>query len=117
MSRFDERIGHQRHYRSQQLEQLLTSAGLRVEKVMAWGFPFHNVYRSAVRIASRIAMPDAPPATTAPAASSIGGTGAGWLSKALSGGYVAFGRILNPLFYLNLTRGGEQMIAVARATT
>jgi 2-polyprenyl-3-methyl-5-hydroxy-6-metoxy-1,4-benzoquinol methylase len=123
MSRFDQRIGHQRHYRPQQLEQLLAGAGLRVEKVMAWGFPFHNVYRSAVRIASRLAMPDGPAPAAAPAmtaarpAPSSGGTGPGWMSKALSGGYVAFGRILNPLFYLNLARGGEQMIAVARATT
>jgi trans-aconitate methyltransferase len=118
MSRFDQRIGHQRHYRHQQLEQLLSGAGLQVDKVMAWGFPFHNVYRSAVRIASRFAMPDGPaPAPATPAAGPAEGTAPGWVSRALSGGYVAFGRILNPLFYLNLTRGGEQMIAVARATT
>jgi hypothetical protein len=35
----------------------------------------------------------------------------------LSAGYVGFGRVLNPLFYLNLPRGGEQMLAVARAAT
>ncbi len=120
MSRFDQRIGHQRHYRPQLLEQLLTGAGLRVEKLMAWGFPFHNIYRSAVRIVSRFALPESPAGEGAGAAGSEPpppNAGPGLVSKVLSAGYVAFGRVLNPLFYLNLTRGGEQMIAVARAAT
>jgi len=114
MSRYDQRIGHQRHYRAQLLEQLLAGAGLRVEKVMAWGFPFHNLYRSVVRLVSRFALPEDP---VADAETPAQGGDPSLMSKVLSGGYVAFGRILNPLFYLNLTRGGEQMIAVARATT
>jgi 2-polyprenyl-3-methyl-5-hydroxy-6-metoxy-1,4-benzoquinol methylase len=114
MSRFDHVIGHQRHYRPERLEALLTGAGLRVERVLAWGFPFHNLYRTAVRVASRFTMPDgnAAPAAAAPqpaaAKSSL-------MSSVLSAGYVAFGRVLNPLFYLNASRGGEQMIAIARA--
>jgi hypothetical protein len=37
------------------------------------------------------------------------------MSGALSTAYIAFSRVLNPLFYLNLKKGGEQMIAVAHA--
>jgi 2-polyprenyl-3-methyl-5-hydroxy-6-metoxy-1,4-benzoquinol methylase len=115
MSRYDQRIGHQRHYRPQLLEQLLAGAGLRVEKIMAWGFPFHNVYRSVVRLVSRFALPEDPAADAAAPAGQGGDPTL--MSKVLSAGYVAFGRVLNPLFYLNLTRGGEQMLAVARAKT
>jgi 2-polyprenyl-3-methyl-5-hydroxy-6-metoxy-1,4-benzoquinol methylase len=106
MSRFDHAIGHQRHYRPEHLESLLTNAGLHVERVLAWGFPFHNLYRSAVRLASKFTMPDGGSAAHKPSSS--------LLSSALSAGYVAFGRVLNPLFYLNADRGGEQMIAIAR---
>ena len=96
MSRFDAAIGHQRHYDEERLRALLSDASLRVESVLAWGFPFHNLYRHAVRAASRFSMP-------------------GGATSALSNAYVAFSRLLNPLFYLNLKKGGEQMIAVAHA--
>jgi 2-polyprenyl-3-methyl-5-hydroxy-6-metoxy-1,4-benzoquinol methylase len=97
MSRFDQAIGHQHHYSAEHLRALLGGAGLRVESVVAWGFPFHTLYRAAVRAASRFWMPQG-------------------MSTPLSTGYVAFSRILSPLFYLNLKRGGEQMIAVSHAT-
>jgi 2-polyprenyl-3-methyl-5-hydroxy-6-metoxy-1,4-benzoquinol methylase len=105
MSRFDVAIGHKRHYRPRRLAAALEAAGLRVERVFAWGFPFHNLYRTAVRVASRASMPapgSAPPAKK-PGVSSL-----------LAGAYVVFGRALKPLFYLNLDRGGEQLFAVAR---
>jgi 2-polyprenyl-3-methyl-5-hydroxy-6-metoxy-1,4-benzoquinol methylase len=106
MSRFDVAIGHQRHYDEGQLRALLTTAGLSVQTVLAWGFPFHNLYRSAVRLASRISMPGGPAAPTAEGRPSL-------LSGLLSTAYVTVSRILHPLFYLNRDRGGEQMIAVA----
>jgi 2-polyprenyl-3-methyl-5-hydroxy-6-metoxy-1,4-benzoquinol methylase len=111
MSRFDHAIGHQRHYRAEQLESLLTNAGLHVERVLAWGFPFHNIYRSAVRLASMFTMPGSGGESTP---SQSAASRPGLLSSALSAGYVAFGRVLNPLFYLNADHGGEQMIAIAR---
>lgn len=111
MSRFDHAIGHQRHYRPEHLESLLSNAGLQVERVLAWGFPFHNLYRHAVRLASMFTMPGAN-AESAPAQAAA--SKPGLLSSALSAGYIAFGRVLNPLFYLNVDRGGEQMIAIAR---
>ena len=104
MSRFDELIGHQRHYRPERLEELLTRAGFSVEAVHAWGFPFHNLYRSAVRVASRASMPERPEPQAEPSR----------LSALLSRGYALFGRGLKPLFYLNISHFGEQMLAVAR---
>jgi trans-aconitate methyltransferase len=112
MSRFDHAIGHQRHYRPEELARLLTNAGLHVQRVLAWGFPFHNLYRSAVRLASKLTMP---PDGSGGGPSKPAASRPGLLSSALSAGYVAFGRVLNPLFYLNTNHGGEQMIAIARA--
>jgi SAM-dependent methyltransferase len=109
MSRFDQVIGHQRHYSTERLRDLLGAAGLQVERVIAWGFPFHNIYRSAVRVASRLSMSDAPGLTNGPSRARPD-----WVSRGLSAGYVAFSRVLNPLFSLNIDRHGEQMIAVAR---
>lgn len=48
MSAFDRAIGHRRHYRIRELEQLLGFAGLRIESVTAAGFPFFNLYRLVV---------------------------------------------------------------------
>lgn len=102
MSHFDVAIGHRRHYRKDALEALVRRGGFEVLRVMAWGFPFQNVYRSAVRIASRAAIP---------------GRGAerrGAASRVLGGGYAAFGALMLPLFFLNLPWLGEQLVAVAR---
>jgi SAM-dependent methyltransferase len=104
MSRYDQVIGHHRHYERRHLEGLLRRAGLEVQAVLGWGFPFHNVYRSAVRIASR---------------ATIGRdhqerSESGVIGSALGRAYTLFGRSLRPLYYLNLARWGEQMIGVAR---
>ena len=103
MSRFDELIGHQRHYREATLRELAEHAELDVLELWAWGFPFQNLYRSAVRVASRWSLPksDAPAAETA-------------LSRALGKGYALFGSALKPLFYLNRNYWGEQLLLVAR---
>jgi SAM-dependent methyltransferase len=102
MSRFDEIIGHHRHYGEKRLEGLLSGAGFEVERVFGWGFPFHSIYRTAVRVASRASMPE----TNAPKESS------GRLQSVLGSAYSVFGSGLKPLFYLNLSRWGEQMFAV-----
>lgn len=104
MSRFDEIIGHHRHYGERRLEDLMSKAGFDVERVFGWGFPFHSIYRTAVRVASRASMPE----TDAPKESN------GRLSSVLGSAYSLFGSGLKPLFYLNLSRWGEQMFAVAR---
>jgi SAM-dependent methyltransferase len=107
MSRFDELIGHQRHYTSKRLRELSQQASLEPIEVLAWGFPFQNLYRTAVRVASRISMPKA--------AAAAKPTNSGRnLSGVLSTGYSLFGRALKPLFYLNRNFWGEQMLLVAR---
>ncbi len=103
MSAFDVAIGHVRHYRPRDVRALLRSADLRVHDVLAWGFPFHSLYRSAVRVASKVALPSESSRKDA------GSTGEGLLGRA----YGVFGGALKPLFYLNLDRWGEQIVAVA----
>jgi SAM-dependent methyltransferase len=48
ISAFDRHIGHRRHFTPEQLENLLTLAGLEVESANGAGFPFFNLYRLAV---------------------------------------------------------------------
>ena len=107
MSAFDKVIGHQRHYTRAKLERLLTDAGFEVVTVLAWGFPFHTFYRTAVRVASGMTVPGQKQASEA-------STGKGVVSSVLGGAYAVFGKILKPLFYLNASRGGEQLIAVVK---
>jgi hypothetical protein len=85
------------------LRDRLQAAGLEPMESFAWGFPFQNLYRTAVRIASRAAIPDSPrPAEP------------GRVTRVLSGGYTLFGNVMLPLFFLNLPWLGEQIVAVAR---
>jgi len=108
MSAFDEVIGHQRHYTPKSLEALLTQAGFEALEVLAWGFPFHSFYRTAVRIASRFTVPGQANRAGTSAKSS------GVVSSVLGSAYTVFGKALKPLFYLNGSHWGEQLIAVAR---
>lgn len=48
MSAFDKHIGHRRHFRPQDMQQVLEQAGYRVEFVRRAGFPFFNLYRCVV---------------------------------------------------------------------
>jgi SAM-dependent methyltransferase len=48
MSAFDKHIGHRRHYAPGMLRDLLRDAGFQPERTSGAGFPFFNVYRSAV---------------------------------------------------------------------
>jgi 2-polyprenyl-3-methyl-5-hydroxy-6-metoxy-1,4-benzoquinol methylase len=105
MSKFDVAIGHKKHYTTSMLRGLLSGAVLEVLTVRAWGFPFHSIYREAVRIASRFAVGDPAPKEKEEKAG---------LSALLGKAYTLFGKGLTPLFYLNLSRWGEQMISVAR---
>jgi len=107
MSAFDKVIGHQRHYTPQSLQQLLAEAGFEVIDVLAWGFPFHSFYRTAVRIASGMAVPGQKSAGPKDNSSGV-------VSTVLGGAYGLFGKALKPLFYLNASRWGEQLIAIAK---
>jgi SAM-dependent methyltransferase len=105
-SRFDELIGHLRHYGKRELSLLFTTQGLRSELLWAWGFPFHNAYRTAVRVASRFAFSQPGPTATPGSRSPI----ETWLAR----GYELCGRALLPLYYANRPYWGEQLIAVVR---
>lgn len=48
MSRFDKHIGHRKHYRPDEIEDLLRQAGYAPEWVGKAGFPFFNLYRCVV---------------------------------------------------------------------
>jgi SAM-dependent methyltransferase len=104
-SRFDELIGHRRHYTRRSLRELLGAGDLSCERLWAWGFPFHNAYRSAVRLAARFAFEPAAESSAAPP-----GLEQRWLGYA----YRLCGSALKPLYYANRTFWGEQLIAVAR---
>lgn len=106
MSRFDRLIGHQRHYSTAALLELALAAALDPLEVLAWGFPFQNLYRTAVRVVSRWSMPS----TDEPGSA---GSGRG-ISSVLGAGYALAGRALKPLFYLNRNYWGEQMLLVSR---
>ncbi len=102
-SAFDIAIGHQRHYSRQEMAALLHKAGFRIERTLAWGFPFHSMYRTAVRIASRgERKPDAGRHEQATVTSSL-----------LERAYSIVSHLFKPLFYLNVAWGGEQIIAIA----
>ena len=45
---FDKHIGHFRHFTEDGLHQVLTDAGLDVDRVLRTGFPFFNLYKLAV---------------------------------------------------------------------
>jgi SAM-dependent methyltransferase len=100
-TRFDAAIGHVRHYTRRSLAHRLRETGFEVERVMAWGFPFHNLYRLLITLGAQLSM--------AP----NGGT-RGSPSGALGFGYRALSRALKPLYFLNRPYWGTQLFAVAR---
>ena len=49
---YDRSIGHQHHYTTQEMKQLLVAEGFCDVHAQYWGAPFHTIYRELVRIAS-----------------------------------------------------------------
>jgi hypothetical protein len=99
VSAFDRHIGHRRHYTRSALRAVLQAAGLQVERVIAAGFPFHNLYRLAIVAGGEHLVRDVagPPPTRLMQ----------WVSSAL-----------DTAFRLNLPTSpwGWQLVATARAT-
>jgi trans-aconitate methyltransferase len=101
-TRFDSAIGHVRHYTRRGLAHRLREGGFEVERVMAWGFPFHNLYRLLVAVGARLS-PD------------TSGSRAPGLPRGVLGlSYRALSRALKPLYFLNRPYWGPQLFAVAR---
>lgn len=99
-TRFDRAIGHLRHYDGESLGRVIADAGFELQRVVAWGFPFHNLYRLAVAAASRLTLAEGG-AERVPAA-------------VLGHCYRLLGKTLKPLYYLNRPYLGTQLFAVAR---
>jgi SAM-dependent methyltransferase len=99
-TRFDRAIGHLRHYDRRSLARRIAEAGFEPEAVIAWGFPFHTLYRLAVGVAAKLSL-EKGGAERVPRA-------------ALTFGYRLTSHALKPLYYLNRPYWGTQLFAVAR---
>ena len=100
---FDHAIGHVRHYSLVSLRDTLQAADFRVERLFAWGFPFHSTYRALVRQASRRALAgsDDHAAMRSP-------------QPAFAFGYRLLAAPLSALYFMNSSALGPQLFAVAR---
>jgi SAM-dependent methyltransferase len=58
MSAFDKHIGHRKHWRPQEIGDLLRTAGYMPELVTGTGFPFFNLYRGLVILRGRRLITD-----------------------------------------------------------
>ena len=98
MSAFDRHIGHRAHFTQARLGEVLRDAGFRVERTLAAGFPFFNLYRLAVMASGERLVENF--------ASEGELSALEWLGTRVFGG----------LFRLNLTKSpwGWQTVAVAR---
>ena len=46
----DRRVGHVRHFKSEEIEEALINWGLKVIKIQEWGFPFFNLYKHVINL-------------------------------------------------------------------
>jgi 2-polyprenyl-3-methyl-5-hydroxy-6-metoxy-1,4-benzoquinol methylase len=94
-TRFDETIGHLRHYTSDSLRALLEGENLRIVRLYHWGFPFHSMFRMALELL--------PSATER------------FQGERLSVFAVGLSKLLYWLFFLNIRHAtlGRQLVAVA----
>lgn len=99
-TRLERALGQRRRYTRRALERLLSEAGYDVEAVVAWGFPFHSLYRLVLRAATWNAV-DASGAPRPPRPHVVLG-------------HHALGALFRPLYYLNSSLVGPQLFAVAR---
>ncbi|HXH39021.1 MAG TPA: class I SAM-dependent methyltransferase [Thermoanaerobaculia bacterium] len=95
MNDFDRAIGHRKHYRLDELTDLIEGAGFRDVHASAWGFPFHTLFR--------IALSAAP------------GTTGQFRDDRIGVFQRAIFQLLNILFYLNVRSRtfGRQLVATA----
>lgn len=47
----DRRVGHVKHFNTEEIRHALSNAGLRVVKLQRWGFPFFNLYKHIINLA------------------------------------------------------------------
>jgi len=46
----DKRVGHVRHFTSDEIKDVLMDEGLDILKIQCWGFPFFNLYKHLINI-------------------------------------------------------------------
>lgn len=46
----DRRVGHEKHFKSQEIMDALTKEGFRAVKIINWGFPFFNLYKHMINL-------------------------------------------------------------------
>ena len=47
----DRRVGHVKHFNTEEIRQALSRAGMRVIKLQRWGFPVFNLYKHVINLA------------------------------------------------------------------
>jgi 2-polyprenyl-3-methyl-5-hydroxy-6-metoxy-1,4-benzoquinol methylase len=102
MSAFDKHIGHRKHWRPQEVGQLLRDAGFAPENVTGVGFPFFNLYRCVVILRGKKLITDV--------SSGNPSGGSFWPARAAM---AVFQKLIRRS--LNSTRSGWQIVAKARA--
>lgn len=92
-SAFQRHIGHRKHFKAEELRDILSSAGLRVHRATGAGFPFYNVYLGLLVLRGEKAIEQVAgePGLTVRAA----------------------GVVFDFLFHFNSLRAGWQILAVA----
>ena len=103
MSAFDRYIGHRRHFRTDEIADVVRRAGFTVERSSGAGFPFFNLYRYVVVLRGERLVDDVAASDGAPA----------------SGLAQLVMRAFGVLFSGNLDRSrlGYQLVAVGRLDT
>jgi SAM-dependent methyltransferase len=98
MSAYDRHIGHRAHYTGEKLASVLEASRFQVERTLAAGYPFFNLYRLAVIAGGERVIEEA----------AASGQSRGLTNIAM--------KIFAPLFRLNLRSSpwGWQIVAVAR---
>jgi len=90
----DQKMGHVRHFSAAEVRDFLKPHGLRVLLLKKWGFPFHTIYKHLINL-----RPDAC---------------LDHFADAKYGRFQIFiSRVLRILFYLNIGRGGLQILCLA----
>jgi SAM-dependent methyltransferase len=100
MADFYKHIGHRKHYRARELREVLEKAGFTVERVVAHGFPFFNLFRLLITLRGKRLIRDVSvPVSESPIHVRLGNA------------------IFGALFRLNLPLAGWQLVAIAHAPT
>ena len=86
---WEEQVGHVRNYAAGELERKLEAAGFSVIEMIRWGFPFYSPLARTLQNRMRV-------------------------TRELSGGSRLAARILYPVFFLNSSRRGDLLVALAR---